>query len=262
MLTAIVKAPASSVVDACELTFLDRAPMDFECVLAQHAAYREALERAGAQIAVLDASPQLPDSVFVEDTAVVLDELAILTRPGAPSRQLEPAYVEPELAPYRRLERIQPPGTLEGGDVLRVGRTLYVGVSTRTNAAGIAQLQHIAQPLGYTVIPVRVSGSLHLKTACTALDEQTILLNLVWLDPEPFASFERIAVAADEPFGANVLPVASKLIANVAFPRTLDLVARHCASRGVQLIPVDISEVGKAEAGLTCLSLLIAGQAR
>ncbi len=262
MLTAIVKTPAPSVVDACELTFLERAPMDFERVLAQHAAYRQALERAGAQIAMLDASPYLSDSVFVEDTAVVLDELAILARPGAPSRQPEPAYVEPTLASCRRLERIQPPGTLEGGDVLRVGRTLYVGASTRTNAAGIGQLQQIAQPLGYTVIPVRVSGSLHLKTACTALDEETILLNSGWLDPEPFAGFERIAVAADEPFGANVLPVASNLIANVAFPRTFDLIAQHCASRGIHLIPVNISEFGKAEAGLTCLSLLVTGQAR
>jgi dimethylargininase len=257
MLTAIVKQPPPSLLDACELTFLDRVPIDFERALAQHASYCKALERAGAHMLTLEASPDLADSVFVEDTAVVLDELAILTRPGAQSRQPEPAYVEPALAHYRRLERILPPGTLEGGDALRVGRTLFVGVSTRTNAEGIRQLGQIAQPLGYTVIPVAVLGSLHLKTTCTALDETTILLNSDWIDSEPFAAFERIRVAADEPFGANVLPIAGNVIVNAGFPRTLELIATHCQSSGVQLIPLDISEFGKAEAGLTCLSLLI-----
>src|SRR5690242_20285391 len=126
MLIAIVKTPAPSLSDACELTFLDRAPINFERALAQHTAYRQVLERVEARVINLDASPDLPDSVFVEDTAVVLDEVAVLTRPGAPSRQPEPAYVEPSLAGYRRMEGIQPPGTLEGGDVLRIGRTLYV----------------------------------------------------------------------------------------------------------------------------------------
>jgi dimethylargininase len=257
MLTALVKSPAPSLVDACELTFLDRVPMDFELLQAQHAAYRQALVRAGAHVVTLDASPDLPDSAFVEDTAVVLDQLAIITRPGAPSRQSEPAYVEPALTPYRRLERMQPPGTLDGGDVLLIGRRLFVGASTRTNAEGVRQLEQIAQSLGYTIIPVRVLGSLHLKTACTALDANTILLNPDGIDPEPFQGFERIVVPADESFGANVLPVAERLIANEAFPRTLDLIARHCQSSGVQLIPVNLSEFGKAEAGLTCLSLII-----
>jgi dimethylargininase len=225
--------------------------------LAQHVDYCKALERAGAQVVTLEASSDLPDSVFVEDTAIILDELAILTRPGAPSRQSEPAYVEPELARYRRLERILPPGTLDGGDVLRVDRTLFVGVSTRTNAEGIKQLEQIAQPLGYTVISVHVTGSLHLKTACTALDATTVLLNPDWIDPEPFKDFERIQVAADEPFGAAVLPIAGSLIANAAFLRTLDLIASHRQSTGVRLIPVNISEFNKAEAGVTCLSLLI-----
>jgi dimethylargininase len=259
MLTAIVKTPAPSLVDACELTFLDRVPMDFELALAQHAGYRETLEHVGAHVHTLDASPDLADSAFIEDTAIILDELAILTRPGAPSRQSEPMYVEPALSPYRRLEYIQAPGTIDGGDVLRIGRTLFVGVSTRTNAEGIRQLEQIAQPLGYTIAPVSVLGSLHLKTACTALDATTILLNSDWIDPEPFDGFERIHVAADEPFGANVLPISVSLIVNEALPRTFDLIAAHCQSSGVLLIPVNISEFGKAEAGLTCLSLLIDG---
>jgi dimethylargininase len=257
MLTAIVKTPAPSLVNACELTFLDRVPMDFELALTQHAGYREALEHAGAHVLTLDASPDLADSVFIEDTAIVLDELAILTCPGAPSRQSELTYVEPALAPYRRLARIQAPGTLDGGDALRIGRTLFVGVSTRTNAEGIRQLEQVVRPLGYTIAPVAVLGSLHLKTACTALDATTILLNPAWIDPEPFKGFERIPVAADEPFGANVLPIAGRLIVNEAFPWTLDLIVEHSETIGVQLIPVNISEFGKAEAGLTCLSLLV-----
>jgi dimethylargininase len=257
VLTAIVKTPARSLVDACELTFLDRVPIDFERALAQHAEYCKTLARADAQVITLAASSDFADSVFVEDTAVILDELAIITRPGALSRRAEPAYVEPALARYRRVERLHAPGTLEGGDVLRVGRTLFVGTSTRTNGEGIRQLELIARPLGYTVIPVVVLGSLHLKTACTALDAATILLNPDWIDIAPFTALRCIPVAADEPFGANVLPMGSRLIANAAFPRTLERIATHCEASGVQLIPVDISEFGKAEAGLTCLSLLL-----
>jgi dimethylargininase len=257
VLTAIVKTPTHRLVDACELTFLDRVSMDFDLLLAQHAAYREALARAGADVITLDASPDLADSVFVEDTAVLLDEVAILTRPGAPSRRSEPAYIEPTLAGRRRLDRIRAPGTLEGGDVLRVGRVLFVGVSTRTNAEGIRQLERIGQPLGYTVTPVRVSGSLHLKTACTALDAQTVLLNPHWIDPEPFHGSNRLAVPPDEPFGANVLPISRSLMVNEAFPRTLDLIAGHCHTTGGEMISVNISEFAKAEAGLTCLSLLL-----
>lgn len=257
MLTAIVKAPARSLVDASELTFIERVPMDFDLVREQHAVYCRALAHAGAHVVTLDASHDLADSVFVEDTAVILDELAIITRPGATSRQPETAYIEPALARYRPIERIQAPGTLDGGDVLRVGRTLFVGASTRTNAVGIEQLERLAQPLGYTVIPVAVLDSLHLKTACTALDASMIVLNPDWIDPEPFKGFARMTVAAGEPFGANVLPIGSSLIVNEAFPRTLELIAKHSDSSGARLIAVNVSEFGKAEAGLTCLSLLL-----
>ncbi len=257
MLTAIVKTPTPRLVDACELTFLERIPIDFEHALAQHAGYRQALEHAGARVVTLDASPDLPDSVFVEDTAVILDELAIITLPGAPSRLPETALMEPVIGRYRRLEHIHAPGTVDGGDALLIGRTLFIGVSTRTNAEGIRQLEQIAQPLGYAVIPVPVLGSLHLKTACTALNATTVLLNPGWIDIEPFKGYERIPVPADEPFGAAVLPIATNLIANAAFPRTLDLIAPHCQSSGVQLISANISEFNKAEAGLTCLSLLV-----
>lgn len=258
--TTIVRRPAPSLAERCELTFVERASMSFALLERQHAACCDALAGAGAEVMVLDADPALPDSVFVEDTAVVLDEIAVMTRPGAASRQPETDRIAPDVARWRTsIERIHAPGTLEGGDVLRIGRRLFVGLTTRTNAEGIAQLAAIVRPHGYVVVPVRVSGSLHLKTACTALDAHTLLLNPAWLDVEPFASFDRIAVAADEPFAANVLPVNTSLIANAAFPRMLERVLGHAERVSLRTIPVDISEFGKAEAGLTCMSLVFDG---
>ena len=259
MLTAIVKLPAPSLLVACELTFIDRSPMNFDLLQAQHLEYRQALELAGAKVLVLEASADLADSVFVEDAAVVLDELAIITRPGSASRLPEPIHLEPVLSQYRKLERIQAPGTLEGGDVLRIGQTLFVGITTRTNLEGIRQLEGFVQAFGYTVVPVECKGSLHLKTACTALNANTVLLNPDWLDFGPFKNFKLVFVPKDEPFGANVLPIGSSLtnsslIANAAFPKSLELIHNH--ARHARVIPVNISEFGKAEAGLTCMNLV------
>ncbi len=254
---AIVRRPAPTLADRCELTFLERTPIDFETLDRQHAAYRDALATAGARVIVLDAIASAPDSVFVEDTAVVLDEVAILARPGVASRKHEPALIEAALAAKRRrIERIEAPGTLDGGDVLVVGERMFVGLSGRTNQAGLESLAKIALRYGYRVTPVRVHGSLHLKTACTALDATTILLNPAWVDAAAFADFERIEVNAEEPFAANILPVGSVLIANAAFPRTLERVHAHARISGQRVVPVDMSEFGKAEAGLTCMSLV------
>lgn len=255
----MVRRPTPTLAQSCELTFLERTAMSFARLERQHAAYRDALTAAGALVVALDAIDTLPDSVFVEDAAVVLDEFAVLTRPGAVSRQPETDRIEAAVAQHRAIvERIRAPGTLEGGDVLRIGRRLFVGLTTRTNREGIAQLAAIVQPYGYTVMPVPVAGSLHLKTACAALDAQTLLLNPAWLDASPFADFKIVAVEADEPFAANVLPVGDCLIANAAFPRTLERVSAHAQRAGRRIVPVDISEFGKAEAGLTCMSLVFA----
>ena len=269
---AVVRRPARSLAEHCELTFLERMPMAFDALDRQHQAYCDALQAAGAKVLVLDAIEALPDSVFVEDAAVVLDDVAILALPGAASRQPEPARVGSEMANYReQRECILALGTLEGGDVLRIGNTLFVGLSTRTNRAGIEQLAAIVRRYGYDVVPVEVHGSLHLKTACTALDANTVLLNPAWIDTAAFAGFDRIAVVEDEPFAANVLAVGSALfngtlfnstlfnstlIVNAAFPRTLERVHAHARISGQRIIPVDISEFGKAEAGLTCMSLV------
>jgi dimethylargininase len=254
--TAIVKSPAPTLVERCELTFLERTAISFDALEGQHRAYRDALEHAGASLTVLDADPPLPDSVFVEDTAIVLDELAVLTRPGAVSRRPEPDRVAASIARFREIARIAAPATLEGGDVLRIGRRLFVGLTTRTNRQGVEQLTALVRPHGYEVTAVRVSGSLHLKTACTALDTDTVLINSNWLEVEAFADFRLIATSDDEPFAANVLPVGDALIVNAAFPRTLERVDAHAHLTGQRMIPVDISEFGKAEAGLTCMSLV------
>jgi dimethylargininase len=255
--TAIVKRPPPTLADHCELTFLKRAAICFDTLEHQHDAYRDALKTAGALVISLDADPALPDSVFVEDTAVVLDELAVLTRPGAASRRLEPDRIAACIARFRSISRIVAPGTLEGGDVLRIGRRLFVGLTTRTNREGVEQLAALTRSRGYEVIAVPVAGSLHLKTACTALDPDTVLFNPSWLDAAAFADFRRLAICDDEPFAANVLPVGHTLIANAAFPSTLERVHAHASLAGQRVIPVDISEFGKAEAGLTCMSLVL-----
>lgn len=257
---ALVRRPATSLARDCELTFMDRSAIEVEVLHRQHAAYRDALADAGADVIVLDAIESLPDSVFVEDAAVVLDEIAILTRPGTASRQPEPDAIAQALASHRRdIARIVAPGTLEGGDVLRVGRTLYVGLTTRTNHAGIEQLAALVRPHGYAVVAVDTPGSLHLKTACTALDEDTVLINPAWVDADAFSAFRRIDVDPREGFAANVLPVGEARIVNAAFPRTRARVEAYCADVGLRTIAVDIGEFGKAEAGLTCMSLVFMG---
>lgn len=254
---AIVRRPARSLAQSCELTYLDREPIAFDTLERQHRAYRDALASAGARVIVLDALEAFPDSVFVEDAAVVLDEVAILTRPGAESRRPEPAFLDAPLATKRgSIERIDDPATLDGGDVLRVGDTLFVGLSRRTTRSGVERLAAIVHRHGYRVVPVPVHGSLHLKTACTALDADTLLLNPAWIDVDPFDGFSKIEVADDEPFAANVLPVGDARLVNAAFPRTRERVEAFCASAGLRAIAVDISEFGKAEAGLTCMSLV------
>lgn len=254
---AIVRHPAASLATRCELTFVDRKTIEVGVLRHQHAAYRNALAEAGAEVVVLDPIESLPDSVFVEDAAVVLAELAILTRPATASRQPEPDAISQALATHRRdIGRIVAPGTLEGGDVLRVGRTLFVGLTTRTNRSGIDQLESLVAPFGYSVVAVETSGSLHLKTACTALDEDTVLLNPAWLDIGPFRDFRILAVDRGEPFAANVLPIGDARIVNAAFPRTRALIEAHCTAAGLRTIAVDIGEFGKAEAGLTCMSLV------
>ena len=255
MRVALTHQP-SSRFDQCQLTYVDPAPIAVDRARAQHAAYCDLLRRHGLEVRMLDANDAFPDSVFVEDTAIVLDELALLTALGTPTRRGEQIAVAAALADYRPVTPIPFPATIEGGDVLRVGRTLFVGHSSRTNAAGIQALTDFAGPLGYRVVPVAVTGCLHLKTGVTALDDETVLLNPAWIDSTPFARFRQMPVPEREPFAANVLRLDHALVAHAGFVATIDLLERA----GYTIDTLDISEFLKAEAGLTCMSLLITGE--
>lgn len=252
----LTRAPSAQIA-ACQLTHLERRPIDFERLLGQHQAYCRMLESWGCRVVTLAADSALPDAVFVEDTAVVLDEIAVLTRPGAPSRELEVEAIAPHLEPLRPLQRILAPATMDGGDVLRLGRKLFVGASTRTNAAGREALAGFVAPFGYEVIAVEVGGSLHLKTAVTAVADGVLLANRRWIDVAPFAGCEIIDVAEDEPFAANVLRVGNRLLTAAEHPRTLERLRR----RGFEPQTIDFDELAKAEAGLTCCSIVVDGAA-
>ncbi len=237
----------------CLLTHLERQPIDVELARRQHAAYQGALAELGYEVRTLPAEPSLPDSVFVEDAAVVLDEAAIVTRPGAAARRPETVAVAAALALHRRLLPIEPPATLDGGDVLRLGRTLWVGLTGRTGEEGVRQLRALASPLGYRVSAVPVRGCLHLKSAVTEVGEGLLLLNPEMVDGEAFAGHRRIEVDPAEPLAANALRAGDAVILPAHYPRT----RRRLGEAGVRVVAVEATEVAKAEGGVTCCSLLV-----
>jgi dimethylargininase len=242
----------SDSVDRCELTHREREPIDVTRARAQHAAYEAALRDAGCAVQRVAPAPDQPDAVFIEDTAVVLDEVAIITRPGAESRRAETSGTEEALAPYRDISRIAAPATLDGGDVLVAGRDVFVGLSSRTDDAGIEQLRAILGRFGYTVTAVPVTGCLHLKSAVTALGAETLLINRAWTRAESFAGYELVDVHPFEPFAANVLRVRGELIYAAEYPRTQERLER----RGFRPRLVPAGELAKAEGGVTCCSLV------
>lgn len=251
-LLAITHLPSPKLAE-CQLTFVERGPIDYAQACRQHEAYRQVLRDCGADVVTLSGNLELPDCVFVEDAALVLDEGALITRPGAESRRAEVAAIEAELSKHRLREHVRAPATLEGGDVLRVGRTLLVGLSSRTNAAGVEALRRFAGRFGYDVRTVPVHGSLHLKTACTALPDGRLLVNRAWLDNSALDGFELIDVPAAEPWGANIALVGDIVCAASEHEATADLIL----SLGFPLRTVALSEFAKAEGGVTCLSLLV-----
>lgn len=251
-LLALTRA-VSPAIHRCQLVHLERRPIDVDLALEQHRAYEAALRDAGCEVRTLPADPSLPDSVFVEDTAVVLDEVAVIARPGVESRQPETEPVARALAAHRPLVRISAPATLDGGDVLPIGRTVYVGESGRTNRAGIDQLAAALAPHGYGVRPVAVRGCLHLKSAATLVARDTVLCNPGWVDPAAFAGMRMIEVAAGEPGAANGLLVGTRVIYPSSYPAT----ARRLAERGIEVLSLNVSELQKAEGAVTCCAILI-----
>lgn len=249
---ALTRAISPRIVE-CELTHLDRIPIDVAAARAQHTAYARALIALGCAVDEVEPAPDHPDSVFIEDTAVVFDELAVITRPGAASRRGETAAVEHALAPLRPIVRIEAPATLDGGDVLVVGKRVFVGRTGRTNEGGVVQLRAALAPYGYTVEAIEVTGCLHLKTAVTAVDDCTVLLNPAWIDAGALGGLDRIEVDPAEPMGANVVRVGDALLYGAAYPRT----RARLEARGYRPLCVDASELAKAEGAVTCCSLVL-----
>jgi dimethylargininase len=236
----------------CELTHLAREPIDLARARHQHAEYERALARLGCAVHRLAATPQMADSVFIEDTAVVFDELAIVMRPGAVSRRIETAAVAEALAPYRALREIVAPGIVDGGDVLVAGRRVFIGISTRTNRDAVAEMRRLLLPLGYQIEEVAVTGCLHLKSAVTALTDNVLLINQGWVRGSVFGDFELIDVDPGEPSAANALRVGDAIVFPSEFPRTCDRIA----SRGFDVHAVPAGELAKAEGAVTCCSLI------
>ena len=251
MLIAVTR-PVSATLAQCELTHLSREPIDVARATAQHVAYEQLLHRLGATIVRAPGAPDLPDAVFVEDTAVVLDEIAIITLPGAPTRRRETAAVAAVVANYRAILSMVPPATLDGGDVLQLGRTLYVGRSTRTNTQGVEQLQTLVAPFDYRVCPVDFTHCLHLKSAVTRVADGALLLNPAWVSARIFSTCEVLEIDAREPYAANALRLADTLIYPAQFPRTHERLVRY----GLVLATTDCSELAKAEGAVTCCSLV------
>jgi dimethylargininase len=250
-LVAITRDVSPSIVN-CELTHLAREPIDVGRARAQHAHYERALEELGCTVRRLPAADDMPDSVFIEDVAVVFEELAVITRPGAISRRQEIADVSRVLSRHRAIAQIVAPGTLDGGDVLVAGRSVLVGRTCRSNDAGIGQLRAAIEPYGYAVRPATVQGCLHLKSAVTALDDRTLLANRRWIDEKEFTNFELVDIDPAEPMAANIVRVGNGHLYAAAFPRTLERLEK----RGHAVTPVDVSEIAKAEGAVTCCSVI------
>jgi dimethylargininase len=252
MNTAILRLPSPSLTQ-CELTHIERIPIDIDLAGAQHRSLAEILQECNYNVVTLPAIPELPDSVFVEDTALVVPEAAYSLPLGTGSRQPEAEFMLEHLSQYRRDVRIiKRPASIDGGDVLRIGKKLYVGVGSRTNRESAGILAEMTREWGYETIPVEVEGSLHLKTAVTAPDDETVLLNPDWVNKEVFRNYRMIEIDQNEPFAANILRLGERIVSHKGFPGTIS----KLSEAGFEVIETDISEFLKAEAGLTCLCLL------
>jgi dimethylargininase len=243
--------PVPRSLHDCELTHVERVVIDVERARQQHAEYEDALRENGCTVERIAATDDLPDSVFVEDAALIFPELAVITRPGAESRRPETASVEAAVRRHRATARLAEPATLDGGDVLTLGKRVFVGLSTRTNEEGVRQLRKLLEPFGYTVEGLRVTGCLHLKTAVTQVAPGMVLINPDWVDGALFGA-DVLTIDPAEPNAANVLRIGDTIVVPAAHARTA---ARLKQVGNVRL--VDVSELAKAEAGVTCCSLIV-----
>lgn len=249
---AITRRPSNRIGDGL-VTFMHRQSVDPAWAARQHAGYERALEQRGLTVRSLPPDEETPDSVFTEDIAIVVGNKAIITRPATEQRRAETESIAQAVREVVDVAgAITTPATLEGGDVLIVDSMVYVGQSTRTNAPGAAHLKRILEPLGYSVTPVDVTGCLHLKTGCTYIGSGILIANPDWIDTMPFVGLEVLPVDLMEPFGANTLTVAGTVLVPASAPRT----KARIEGRGFTTVAVDISELEKVEAGLSCCSII------
>jgi dimethylargininase len=250
---ALVRIPGKSLTRGITSHPELGAP-DYELALAQHGGYIRAIESLGITVTVLPPLEEYPDSCFVEDVAILSERCAVITNPGAPSRRDETAGIIPairEFYPETGIHRIADPGTIEGGDVMRVEDTFYVGLSARTNQEGIRQFQEILKPYGYQVIPVPLKEVLHLKTGINYLSDRRFLVSGEFTGRPDFAAFERTIVSPEEAYAANSLWMNGSVLVPAGFPQTEAAVR----ALGYPVLRVDTSEYRKIDGGLSCLSL-------
>ena len=247
----LMRRPSARMSEGA-LTFLERVPLDLALAAQQHAAYREAVVSAGLTLIDLPALDDFPDSTFVEDVLLAFPECFVLCRPGVASRLREPDFVASALPNDRPIYRIEAPGTIDGGDVLRIEREIFVGLSSRTNEAAVGALSRIVNPFGYSIVPLAVTGSLHLKTAVTAPRANILVANPKWVDLSPFGSRQVVDVDTLEPFAGNTLRLGDVLYAQTAHTQT----TARLLDVGLEVSSLDISEFAKIEAGLTCMSVI------
>lgn len=255
MLTAITR-DVNTDLGNCELTFLPRVRINADLALQQHQQYQSVLSSLGCEIVTVPTELGLADSVFIEDTAMVLDEIAVMCLPGAESRRAEVVGVRDVLQQYRTLTSIQPPGTLDGGDLLCIGNVIYAGLSARSNKSGIEQLHSIVADYALSVETVETTKCLHLKSAVSEVAPDLLLINPDWISRSAFGNCELIDVDKEEPHAANALRVGRSVIYPSSFPRTMEKLVQ----RGINVTPIDVSELQKAEGAVTCCSLIFTSQ--
>lgn len=247
---AITRPPAASYTAG--ITTADLGPPDLALALRQHAAYVRALRDCGLEVTVLEPAPDFPDACFVEDSALLTREGAVVTRPGADSRRGEAALIEPEIeARFERVVWIEAPGTLDAGDVMMVGDHFYVGLSARTNESGAAQLLAILEDFGLGGETVPMREMLHLKTGVNSLEHDRLLVTGEFVEAPAFRGFHRLEVPAEEAYAANSLWINETVLVPAGCPRTLEMIAAH----DYAVIEIDVSEFRKMDGGLSCLSL-------
>jgi len=256
MLTAVIRG-VSPRIGECQLTYMERQAIDYEKACQQHSEYQRFLEAQGLNVISLPPELDFPDGVFVEDTAVVVEEVAVVCIPARQSRRGEVHSLAGVLENFRALKFLEGAATLEGGDVIIHDKTCFVGSSGRTNQQGVQQLREILRPYDYDVRSVPITGCLHLSTGASSLGERTILANPDWIDVSAFSGYEIVPVPPHEPWAANLLHFGNSIVMPAAFPDTGKLLQE----RGFDVHTVDISEFMKAEAGVTCMSLIFEPEA-